>query len=100
MKSSSAQNCDGHERVVEIHNKEGLHMRPAMQFVECANGFKSQITICKGSQCVDGKSIMQVTMLAATKGTKLKIIAVGSDAEEAVKTLAVLIENGTTDNSG
>jgi phosphotransferase system HPr-like phosphotransfer protein len=43
---------------------------------------------------------MQVTMLAATKGTKLKIIAVGSDAEEAVKTLAVLIENGTTDNSG
>ena len=73
-------------------------MRPAMQFVECANSFESQVTICKGSQCVDDKSIMQVTMLAATKGTKLKIIAVGSDAKEAIETLAVLIENGTTDN--
>jgi len=83
---------------VEIRNPEGLHMRPAMQFVDCANGFHSQISIQKDSQRVDGKSIMQVTMLAATKGTKLKIIAEGEDASQAIEALATLIENESFDN--
>ena len=81
------------EREVVIRNVEGLHMRPAMQFVDCANGFDSRITVEKGTQSVDGKSIMQVTMLAATSGTKLKIIAEGQDAERAVEELSRLLED-------
>lgn len=87
------------EKTVVIRNAEGLHMRPAMQFVDCANGFKAKICVEKDSQTVDGKSIMQVTMLAATQGTKLKIIATGSDAREAVDRLAELLESDITEGS-
>jgi len=79
------------ERIVEVRHKEGLHMRPAMQFVDCANGFESAIQVCKEQQCVDGKSIMQMTMLAATAGTRLKIIARGCDADDAVEALALVL---------
>ena len=81
------------ERMVEIRNKEGLHMRPAMQFVDCANGFESAIHVCKGDECVDGKSIMQVTMLAASEGTRLKLTATGHDAREAIDALTRIIES-------
>ena len=85
------------ERIVEVQIGEGLHMRPAMEFVDLANGFGSQITVDDGEQCVDGKSIMQITMLAATKGTKLTIIAEGQDARQAADALAAMVENETTD---
>jgi phosphocarrier protein len=94
MESSSTQSQqEPVERIVEIKNREGLHMRPAMHLVECANGFTAEITIGKGEQFVDAKSIMQISMLAATQGTKLTIRALGTDAHEAVKILADLIEN-------
>jgi len=72
-------------------------MRPAMQFVDCANNFESKISIRKAEQVVDGKSIMQLTMLAATKGTQLIIQAEGRDAHEAVEALAKVLENGSED---
>lgn len=84
------------ERTVEVSHEEGLHMRPAMQFVDCANGFSCQVSVYKGDQCVDGKSIMQMTMLAASKGTSLRIVAEGSDADDAVEALVKVIENKTT----
>jgi len=86
------------ERQVEILNEEGLHMRPAMQFVDLANHFQSDIKVHKDDQCVDGKSIMQITMLAATRGTQLKIAASGCDATQAVDDLARLIQQGSTDH--
>lgn len=82
------------EREVEIVNKYGLHARPAMQFVETANKFASNIEVSKGSLIVDAKSIMSVMRLAATKGTRLHIVADGDDAAEAVDALARLVENG------
>ena len=74
-----------------IVNKLGMHARPAMSFVDVANSFKSDITVKKKSQKVDGKSIMQVMMLAATIGTELLVEAEGPDAEEAVNALKDLI---------
>jgi phosphocarrier protein len=85
------------ERMTEVKQAEGFHMRPAMQFVDCASRFESSISVCKGDQCVDGKSIMQLTMLAATKGTQLKIVAEGIDAQDAVDALVMVIENETND---
>ena len=72
-------------------------MRPAMQFVDCANHFQSKISIQKAEQVVDGKSIMQLSMLAATKGTQLIIQAEGRDAKEAVEALAKVLEDGSED---
>ena len=77
---------------VKIKNADGLHMRPAMQFVDVASGFKSKITIIKNSMEVDGKSIMQVSMLAATYGTILKIKAEGPDAAGAIDAIRDLVE--------
>ena len=81
-----------HEMEVEIKNADGLHMRPAMQFVKMADRFKSDITVSNGQANVDGKSIMQMSMLAATCGTKLKIKAYGPDAKDAIEALRELVE--------
>ena len=81
-----------YETEIEIRNPEGLHMRPAMQFVDVANAFNSDISVSNQDTTVDAKSIMQMTMLAATCGTKLKIRAQGTDAQKAVEALQGLVE--------
>ena len=77
---------------LEIKNSEGLHMRPAMKFVDMANRFESEINVSNGEMNVNGKSIMQISMLAATCGTKLKVTATGPDAREAIDALQKLVE--------
>jgi phosphotransferase system HPr (HPr) family protein len=76
-----------------IKNKTGLHARPAALFVQRANKYESEITIIKDDQEVNGKSIMGILMLAAERGAKVRIIAVGEDAEEAVNDLAEILIN-------
>ena len=78
---------------VEIKNADGLHMRPAMLFVDISNKFQSEITVSNGETKVDGKSIMQMSMLAAICGTKLEITAQGSDARQAAEALRELVED-------
>jgi phosphotransferase system HPr (HPr) family protein len=77
---------------LEIKNSDGLHMRPAMKFVDIANRFESEINVSNGETNVDGKSIMQISMLAATCGTKLKVTAKGPDAQQAINALRELVE--------
>ena len=79
------------EKVITIKNKQGLHARPAALFVQIANKFTSEVTIAKGRQRVNGKSIMGIMMLAAKKGSKVLIVADGPDAEKAVEELAGLL---------
>lgn len=81
------------EVLVQIKNADGLHMRPAMQFVDTASMFVSEITVSNDENHVDGKSIMQMSMLAATSGTSLKIRAEGQDAQEAIEALRELVED-------
>lgn len=77
-----------------IVNRLGLHARPAMSFVDAAAGFASDITVCKGETRVDGKSIMEMMMLAATRGSVLEITADGEDADAACDTLARIVADG------
>ena len=86
--------CETASVTVIISNKLGLHARPAMLFVEAANGFACDIGVRRTdqSETVDGKSIMQMMMLAATQGTKLVLKAKGSDATEAINALKQLVE--------
>ena len=81
-----------YEIEVEIKNADGLHMRPAMQFVDAANQFECEITVSSSETDANGKSIMEMTMLAATCGTKLKIKTEGADAQQAIDTLRELVE--------
>ncbi|MBT8485951.1 MAG: HPr family phosphocarrier protein [Phycisphaerales bacterium] len=80
---------------ITIGNKLGLHARPAMLFVECASKFSADISVRRADapEKVDGKSIMQMMMLAATQGTDLEIAACGDDANDAVATLVALVES-------
>jgi len=81
---------------IEVVNEMGLHARPAMQFVDAANTFASRVTVFReGDDPIeaDGKSVMQMIILEAVKGTSLRIEAEGEDAEQAVKTLTALFEN-------
>lgn len=80
------------ETTLEIKNADGLHMRPAMQFVDLASRFDSEISVSNDQATADGKSIMQMSMLAATCGTRLKIRAEGPDAEKAIEALRELVE--------
>lgn len=76
---------------VTIVNRLGLHARAAAKFVTLASGFESEIRLVRGEREVNGKSIMGVMMLAAGRGTRLKIVADGADAEEALTRLEELI---------
>ena len=66
-----------------------------MTFAEKASEFTSTITVRRidSENSVDGKSIMQILMLAGTKGTKLEITADGDDAEEAIAALQELVNS-------
>ena len=85
------------EKQIVIRNKLGLHARPAALFVQIANKFDSDISVSKGKQKVNGKSIMGVMMLAAGKGARISITAEGMDAEEALKELEKLLISDTED---
>ncbi|MGA2171428.1 MAG: HPr family phosphocarrier protein [Sedimentisphaerales bacterium] len=77
---------------VEVKNAAGLHMRPAMQFVDIASKYQASVSVSNGQTSADGKSIMQMSILAATCGTRLKIRAEGADAGEALEALRELVE--------
>jgi phosphocarrier protein HPr len=81
------------ERKVRILNKLGMHARPAALFVQTANQFEADISVRKGKQTVNGKSIMGLMMLAAGPNTQIVLIAEGRDAEEALNALERLFLN-------
>ena len=78
-------------RTVTIVNKLGLHARAAAKFVTLASSFASDIRVARDGQEVNGKSIMGVMMLAASRGSAITLIADGDDEQDAVNRLAELI---------
>ena len=81
------------EKEFTICNKLGLHARAAAKFVHAANNFKSQITLVKAAQRIDGKSILGILMLAAAQGTQLTLRVEGPDEREACQSLLELVED-------
>ncbi|AQZ93444.1 HPr family phosphocarrier protein [Halopseudomonas phragmitis] len=79
---------------VQIINKLGLHARAAAKFVGVASRYGCQVKIGQNEQSqVDGKSIMQVMMLAASKGSEVSITCEGEQAEQAMEELLALIND-------
>lgn len=81
-------------QAVTIVNKLGLHARAAAKLVRLASSFESNISIKRQQREVNGKSIMGVMMLAASKGTEIEIIVEGSDEALAMQALYELIGGG------
>ena len=67
-----------------------FHLRIAAQFVQVASRFESKIVLAKGRRRVDGKSILGVLMLGAVRGSRLRVVAIGRDAEQALRALTQL----------
>ena len=72
---------------IKIKNPQGLHARPASLFVRLANKFESDVTVRRGSEKVNGKSIMGLLTLAAIEGSVVEIEISGDDAEGAMQEL-------------
>lgn len=81
------------EKQVTIINKLGLHARAAAKFVTLASKFSCDVFLIKDNQKVNGKSIMGVMMLAASKGTALILNTSGNDEEQATQELDILIQS-------
>lgn len=82
-------------REVAIRNKEGMHARPVMRFVDLASQFRSTVTVSnvtKRNEEVDGKSAMHMMLLEAAPGDVLRIRAAGEDAGDAATALVRLVE--------
>ena len=78
-------------RTMTIVNKLGLHARAAAKLIDLASGFESRIRMYRDGREADAKSIMQVMMLAASKGTDVEVAAQGPDAAEAVAAIERLV---------
>ncbi|RIY31945.1 hypothetical protein CKF54_05760 [Psittacicella hinzii] len=80
-----------------IHNENGLHARPSTELVRVCKQFKSEITVenlTTGSAPVKAKSMVRVTGLGATKGSELRFVATGEDAQQALDAIGKAIADG------
>lgn len=81
------------EGTLEIKNRLGLHLRAASTLAQTAARFSSAITIARGKERVNARSITGLMMLGAPMGSKIKVKAEGTDAEEALKAVRALFED-------
>lgn len=79
--------------ILEIRNSKGLHTRPSTELVRCAGRFQAQIRLIYRGVTVNAKSLLGVLMLAAPKGARMRVEAVGEDAQKAVESLLTLAES-------
>jgi phosphocarrier protein len=77
-----------------IINKLGLHARASALFVKTASRFSAEVRLAKEGVEVNGKSIMGIMMLAASKGTTVSLSVEGADEAEALQDIGDLITHG------
>lgn len=78
---------------LEIQNKKGLHARAAAAFVKTVAPFDCEVEVERIGQTVSGCSIMGLMMLAASKGTTIKVNCSGAQAQEALQAITYLVNN-------
>jgi len=78
---------------ITIINKLGMHARASAKFVQLSSSYECDINLTRDGQTVNGKSIMGIMMLAASKGSEIKICTEGSDESQAMQSLLELIND-------
>ena len=91
--------CRSFRQPVRICNPQGLHMRPAAAFATLARSFTATVTVWSHEQSVNGKSFIDLIMLAAECGTELVLEVSGDDAESALAALADLLAAENLDDA-
>lgn len=87
-----------YEVATEIKNQEGLHFRPIMRLIDALSAHVAKVTLHTPDRAADARSPMEMLMLVATQGTKIRIVGDGPDEQAAVDALARLIESGFAEN--
>ena len=84
------------EKRILIVNRLGLHARAAARLVRTASAFRSLMRLerADGSAVADAKSILSVLLLAAARGTELRLTVEGADEAAAMESVCALIESG------
>jgi phosphotransferase system HPr (HPr) family protein len=83
-----------HECETVVPNPQGLHVRPIMQIIDTLSRFDARVKIRAQDREADARNVLELLMLVATQGTRLKLEADGADAKEALDALAGLIASG------
>ena len=81
-------------RTVTVVNRLGMHARAAARFVHLAARFQAHVRVARESREMDGKSIMGILLLVATRGSAITISAEGTDEGDAVEALVALVQSG------
>lgn len=80
-------------RTVTVSNEDGLHTRPCVAIVKTVSKHRAKVTVQKGTQFVDARSVIDLLSLAAPQGTELVLSATGADAEEALAAVVGLFDD-------
>ncbi len=94
-KEKSKNNREGRNAkgVFVVGNDKGLHTRPSTELVKCAATFKAEVKLNHQKNEVNAKSLLGILMLAAAKGSRISVEAIGEDAQEAVDSILKLAES-------
>ena len=79
---------------VTVVNQLGMHARAAAKFVHLATRYESKVKVSRDRREIDGKSIMGILLLAAARGSTIRITADGADEQDAVAALVGLVQSG------
>jgi len=93
-------NGEALRRAVTVANPQGLHMRPAAAFAKAARQFQSTVTVSREDRTVNGKSQIDLLLLAAEPGAQLILEVSGEDAPLALDALAAILESVFDENDG
>lgn len=80
----------GYARTVTLINKDGLHARPAAEFVKLANSFKARVTV----NGTDARSLLGIMAMGLAQGSTIELVGAEPSDAEAVDALAALVESG------
>jgi phosphocarrier protein HPr len=81
-------------REIEITDAVGFHLRSASRFVRLSQQFQADVRVSCNGRAANGRSILDLMMLAAECGARLELEMTGPDADAALTTLGALVENG------
>lgn len=93
-------NGEALRRVVTVANPQGLHMRPAAAFAKAARQYQSAVTVSRDDRSVNGKSQIDLLLLAAEPGAQLVLEVSGEDASLALDALGAILESVFEENDG
>jgi len=79
---------------LKIVNRYGLHARPATDFAMAAGKFNAEVRVKANEEDADGKSVMDLMLLAATKGTQIEVVCNGDDAKACLEYLSEMVRRG------